>query len=131
MRTVHVGKETRTFSCDQCPYTVHAQRYLNEHVKLFHDPSKVNREWRPQRKASHENSVLTKKEPSSIKREFTPDEFENCSKCDQKVRSSKIVVHFKRSHGCLPPGKDLFRNGRNTQYFPILKYPKILAMPKN
>jgi hypothetical protein len=67
MRTVHVGKETRTFSCDQCPYTVHAQRYLNEHVKLFHDPSKVNREWRPQRKANHENSALTKKEPSSIK----------------------------------------------------------------
>ena len=40
-KPVHVGKEARTFSCDQCPYTVHAQRYLNEHVKLFHDPSKV------------------------------------------------------------------------------------------
>ena len=63
------------------------------------------------------------------KRELTPDEFENCSKCDQKVRSSKIVVHFKRSHGCLPPGKDLLRNGRNPQYILILRWGWVSEIP--
>ena len=64
MRTVHVGKEMRTFACDHCPYTAHAQIYLNEHIKLFHNPTKANREWRPQRK-SNQPSVLTKREPSA------------------------------------------------------------------
>ena len=87
MNTVHVGKEVRSFACDQCPYTAHAQRYLNEHLKLFHDPSKHSKEWRP-----HKIPVKTE------------EEFETCSECNQPVRKGKLVVHYKRSHGTLPPG---------------------------
>ena len=99
MKTVHVGKESRLFACDQCPYTAHAKRYLNEHIKLFHDPSKSNREWRPQRKGE-------KQTDSSIKSEDTLIEMENCQECDQQIISSKRVIHYKRSHGCLPPGHE-------------------------
>ena len=30
----------------------------------------------------------------------------DCTKCDRKVKSSKLLLHYKRSHGCLPPGHE-------------------------
>jgi hypothetical protein len=96
MRTVHVGKETRTFSCDQCPYTVHAQRYLNEHVKLFHDPSKVKfvKKW----VANSWPSFFQILHISPILDKTTQNIF-------SKVISLEVLLVLY---------KDSYRNGRNT-----------------
>mgnify|MGYP002052408788 CR=1 FL=1 len=33
-------------------------------------------------------------------------EMTDCTKCDRQVKTSKLLLHYKRSHGCLPPGHE-------------------------
>ncbi len=96
MKTVHVDKSLRTFKCEHCPYSVHAQRYLNEHMKEYHDMNKtVNKVWRPLIKTGeNEYGDSTEPEPNMAQ----------CSDCGKEVHQSKLVVHYQRAHKCLPPG---------------------------
>ncbi len=89
MKTVHVSKDNRTFTCDMCPFKSHAQRYLSEHKTNFHS-GKV----KPERTARN----LVKKESSD-----TP-EIIVCPACGKSLKSKTFVVHYRKAHGCLPPG---------------------------
>ena len=93
MKTVHVNKDNRIFMCDLCPFKSHAQRYLSEHKTNFHSgKTKV--------------STTKKAEECHVKRENFEEVQEDviCPACGKSVRAKTFVVHYRKAHGCLPPG---------------------------
>lgn len=88
MKTVHVSKDNRTFMCDLCPFKSHAQRYLSEHKTNFHG-----------NKVTPTTCLKTEK----VKKE-TFEEDVICPECGKSVKAKTFVVHYRKAHGCLPPG---------------------------
>ena len=78
MKAMHVDKIEKTFLCDICPYKTHAQVNLYEHKRTKHNTDKI------QEKID---------QPSLI----------NCPECGEEVGQNVYIMHFKRSHGTLPP----------------------------
>ena len=79
---VALGYESDKFTCDQCPAKMRSKKALMNHVNRIHGDSKVD--------GSGEKVV----------------EMTDCTKCDRQVKTSKLLLHYKRSHSCLPPGHE-------------------------
>ena len=102
MRTVHVDKSDQKFKCDLCPFTSHAQRYLSEHKTNCHSGKEEEKgSYHAYKKVCSSSSEV---KTESIDGNNLPEDLINCPKCDRPVKPRALVIHFRKAHGCLPPG---------------------------
>ncbi len=92
MKTVHVNKDNKSFICDQCPFATHAQRYLSEHKTTFHS------------KKAHDEDTSFNYYAMVQKGNLDSDDLVPCPECNKLVKGKGVLIHYRKAHGCLPPG---------------------------